>query len=186
MVRPANGSSSGRVFTVTASVAGSDFAFGASLSSVAVTSMLALPDATPVTVSSSPDTATVATARSSDSAASACAWPESASVTVIVAISADPGDTVSSEIGSTSGRAFTVTANVDAADSAFDPPLSSVAVTVIVVPPAVTPVSVSSIPEADALATAASLDSAASVCSWSASGSVAVIVTARSSPVSTS
>ena len=70
----------------------------------------------------------------------------------------------SASIGSTTGRVLTITAKVAGADSAFDPPLSSVAATSIVASPARTPVSVSSVPDTSTVATAASLVCAASAC----------------------
>ena len=66
--------SSDRSLTVTVIARVSDIAFGAPLSSVAVTVIVAVPAETPASVSSVPssDTSTVATPGSSDSAVSVC------------------------------------------------------------------------------------------------------------------
>ena len=166
------GSTSGRAFTVTAIVADADSAFDPPLSSVAVTVTVASPADTPVSVTPVPETDTVATPVSSDSAANVCAWPASGSVAVAATARSRPVSTSRPSIASTSGRVLTITANVADADSAFDPPLSSVAVTSIVASPADTPASVSCSPETVAVATPVSSELAATSCASPASASV--------------
>ena len=87
----------------------------------------------------------------------------------------------------TTGRLLvvTVTANVRAAEVASGPPLSSVAVTAIVVEPRSSPVTISRVPVADTVATTVSVDVAVSVCTSRASASVTSTCTVDVAPVGT-
>ena len=161
--------------TVAANVAGSEVAFAAPLSSVAVTVIVAVPAATPATSISSPDTDTVATPRSVEFADTVCVSSASASVTPAVAVRVVPAASSMSPSAPTTGRLLvvgvTVTANVRAAEVASGPPLSSVAATVAVVLPRATPVIVSRVPDTATVAMDASAEDAATVCVSPASGS---------------
>ena len=172
-----SGSTAGARFdvpvTVAANVAGSEVAFAAPLSSVAVTVIVAVPAATPATSISSPDTDTVATPRSVEFADTVCVSSASASVTPAVAVRVVPAASSMSPSAPTTGRLLvvTVTANVRAAEVASGPPLSSVAATVTVVLPRATPVIVSRVPDTATVAMDASAEDAATVCVSPASGS---------------
>ena len=75
--------------------------------------------------------------------------------------------------------------NTTALDVAFGPPLSSVAVTAIVVEPRSSPVRISRVPVADTVATTVSVDVAVSVCTSRASASVTSTCTVDVAPVGT-
>ena len=79
----------------------------------------------------------------------------------------------------------TVTPNTTALDVAFGPPLSSVAVTAIVVEPRSRPPRISRVPVADTVATTVSVDVAVSVCTSRASASVTSTCTVDVAPVGT-
>ena len=175
----------GRLFTITSKVRSADVAFDAPLASVAATVTVVPPRATPVLVSSFPDTDTVSTPVSPEDAVTVCASPASASVTVIVV--EPPGNTVRFTIAPTAGRLFdaaTVARNVTGVEIAFEAPLPSVAVTVIVASPVDTPVSVSVFPDTDTPTTPVSDDFASTVCVWDVSASVTVTVTVAVAPLS--
>lgn len=140
--------------------------------------MVALPAATPETVRVSPDTDTVATSASLEVAVTSCVSPLSLSVTLAVVVTVDPRDTVTSEIGPTTGWLFgTETPNPTASAAAFGASLSSCAPTVIVAAPRDTAVTVSVFPDTDTVATSSSLDSAVTVCVSPASPSVTSTIT---------
>ena len=106
-VRSEMAPTAGRLFgTVTVNVAAAEVAFGAPLSSVAVTEIVAVPRDTPRTVSVLPETETVATDVSSERAETVCASPLSASVTVTVRLPVVPRDTAISAMAPTAGRLF--------------------------------------------------------------------------------
>ena len=133
-------------------------------SSVAVTVIVAVPRETPRTVNLLPDTDTVATPVSLELADTAGVSPLSPSVTLTVRVPVDPRDTVKSEIEPTDGRLFgTVTRNSFAADVAFDSPLLSVAVTVIVAAPHDRPRTVNLLPFTETVATPVALEFADTV-----------------------
>ena len=165
------GPNTGRLFgTVAANVTAADVAFDAPLLSSALTVIVASPRETAFSVSVLPSTITVATSASLDLAVTVCASPTSPSATVTPAVTPTvpvPGarGNVTSEMESTSGRLFgTAAVNVTAADVAFDAPLLSVALTVIVASPRETAFSVSVLPSTVTVATPLSLEVAVTVC----------------------
>ena len=146
--------------TVALNVTATEAALSARLLSLAVTDIVAVPHATPVTVTVLPVTLTVATSSSLDSALTSCVSPESPSFTVAVLVAVDPRGTVTSEIESTTGRLFgTVTSN----STSGEVPQLSDAVTVIVAVPRDTPVTVSVLPDTDTVATVTSSELAETV-----------------------
>ena len=152
----------------------------------AATVIVAVPRPTPRGYAYLPDVVTDATDVSSEPAETVCASPASASETGTVTVCTAPFDTVRSAIAPTAGRLFgTVTWNVAGAEAAFDAPLSSVAVTAIVVELRSSPVRISRVPVADTVATTVSVDVAVSVCTSRASASVTSTCTVDVAPVGT-
>ena len=169
--------------TVASKDAADDVAFDFPLLSRAVTVIVASPRDTPRTVNLLPATETVATPVSLELADTSGVSPLSPSVTLTVRVAVDPRDTVKSEMEPTTGRLFgTVAVNVTAADVAFDAPLLSLAVTLIVAVPHATPRTVNLLPLTETVATDLSSEVAPTVCVSPVSPSVTVAVSVAVDP----